>query len=138
MKVTTLIENSASPRRPELEPEFGLSLHLDRGSDRILFDTGASGSFVDNATRLGVAVEEVEVAVLSHHHFDHGGGLRRFFEVNSRAKVYLRGCAPGEHWFRAFGFVGDGSGSTPRCWTPTATGSSRSGSGPRFAPGSTS
>jgi 7,8-dihydropterin-6-yl-methyl-4-(beta-D-ribofuranosyl)aminobenzene 5'-phosphate synthase len=105
MRVTTLIENSPSARQPELEAEFGLSLHLDRGHDRILFDTGASGSFSDNAARLGIRLEEVDVAVLSHHHFDHGGGLGRFLEANSRARVYLRGCVPGDHWFRAFGVL---------------------------------
>ena len=105
MQVTTLIENSPSARLAELEAEFGLSLHLDRGHERILFDTGASGAFADNAARLGIGLDRVDVAVLSHHHFDHGGGLGRFLELNTRAKVYLRGCVPGDHWFRAFGIV---------------------------------
>ncbi len=105
MRVTTLVENSAPSEARGLVAEFGLSLLLERGNDRILFDTGASGAFADNAARLGVRLEEVDVAVLSHHHYDHGGGLARFLEVNSRAKVYLRSCPPGEHWFRAFGVV---------------------------------
>lgn len=105
MRITTLVENTRPPRERGLVAEFGLSLLLERGADRILFDTGASGVFADNAARLGIRLEEVDVAVLSHHHFDHGGGLGRFLEVNSRAKVYLRSWPQGEHWFRAFGVV---------------------------------
>ena len=30
------------------------------------------------------------MAVISHQHFDHGGGMARFLELNHHAKVYLR------------------------------------------------
>jgi 7,8-dihydropterin-6-yl-methyl-4-(beta-D-ribofuranosyl)aminobenzene 5'-phosphate synthase len=101
MRVTTLIENDRVEGREDLTAEFGLSLHIQRGDLQILFDTGASGAFADNAGRLGIDLKRVSVAVLSHHHFDHGGGLRRFLAVNDRARVHLRASGWAPRFFRA-------------------------------------
>ena len=40
----------------------------------------------------------MELAVLSHGHYDHADGLRRFFQVNDRAKVYARPGAAGPYF----------------------------------------
>ena len=90
MRVTTLIENDRIEDRDDLVAEFGLSLHVDTGESRVLFDTGSTGAFADNADALGIDLSAVDLAVLSHQHFDHGGGLERFFKINRQAKVYLR------------------------------------------------
>ena len=105
MKITTLIENRESTTKPGLTSEWGLSLHIEFNNHSILFDTGASGAFVDNAEHLSVKVDSVDVAVLSHHHFDHGGGLERFFELNSNAKVYLADAPDGECYIKIMGFL---------------------------------
>lgn len=105
MKITTLVENELAPGRRNLETEFGLSLLIDRGDQRILFDTGAAGAAMRNAPRLGVDLRQVDAVVLSHHHFDHGGGLPAFLAINSRAKVYLRHPPPGKEFFRALWVV---------------------------------
>ena len=89
MRVTTLIENKPSKTDSHLVSEWGLSLHISFNDYGILFDTGASGSFAKNAEHLSVNVSTVNTAVLSHHHFDHSGGLRQFLELNSSAKVHL-------------------------------------------------
>jgi 7,8-dihydropterin-6-yl-methyl-4-(beta-D-ribofuranosyl)aminobenzene 5'-phosphate synthase len=101
MRVTTLIENSTLEGREDLVAEFGLSLHVQRGDLRILFDTGASGAFADNAEQLGIDLAKVDLAVLSHHHFDHGGGLQRFLAINDRARVHLRASGWAPRYFRA-------------------------------------
>ena len=101
MRVTTLIENSMLEGREDLVAEFGLSLHIRRGDLQILFDTGASGAFADNAERLGIDLAKVDLAVLSHHHFDHGGGLQRFLAINDRARVHLRASGWAPRYFRA-------------------------------------
>jgi len=93
MRITTLVENDALDGQDGLIPEFGLSLFIDFGDHRILFDAGSTGAFAANATTLGVNLAEVDLAVLSHQHFDHGGGLERFLEINDRAPVYLRESA---------------------------------------------
>ncbi len=102
MRITTLIENRAADRDPRLTAEWGLSLHIACGGGRILLDTGASGAFVKNAALLGVDLGTVDAAVLSHHHYDHGGGLRRFFEVNTTARVHLAKPPQGVCWARRF------------------------------------
>ncbi len=101
MRITTLIENDPLEGRDDLKAEFGLSLHVRTAELQILFDAGTSGAFADNAGVLGIDLDEVVVAVLSHHHFDHGGGLDRFLGANSRAPVYLRKTEPADRYFKA-------------------------------------
>ena len=105
MKVTALIENTKLEGRDDLTAEHGLALHIQYQGGQILFDTGATGEFVHNAEVLGVDLRGVERVVLSHHHFDHGGGLRRFMEVNAEAPVYLKRNEAGMCYFRLFGIV---------------------------------
>ena len=100
MRITTLIENDGIEGRDDLTAEFGLSLHVDTGESRVLFDTGSTGAFADNAKALGIDLGAVDVAVLSHQHFDHGGGLGRFFEINRKAKVYLRQSDVANRYFK--------------------------------------
>lgn len=88
MRIITLIENS--PGQPGLSSEHGLSLLVESEGARFLYDTGSSGAFVDNAVILGVDLHDLDLGVLSHHHYDHGGGLGRFFLENPSAPFYLR------------------------------------------------
>lgn len=95
MNVTVLIENTA-PEGSGLFEEHGLSLHLDcPQSGGILLDAGSSGRFADNAEKLGVDLGAVRLAVLSHGHYDHADGFRRFFRLNSSAPVLIREGADG-------------------------------------------
>lgn len=87
MKLITLIENTTCAEH--LACEHGLSLYLETGSHKILFDTGQSGAFADNAEKLGIDLSAVDFAVLSHGHYDHGGGISRFLECNNHAPVYV-------------------------------------------------
>lgn len=100
MKLITLMENTSG--RPDLTAEHGLSLYLETGSKKILFDAGQSSGFADNAERLGVDLSAVDFAVLSHGHYDHGGGLKCFREVNPTAPIYLS-CYAFHHHCNASG-----------------------------------
>jgi len=105
MKVTVLTEDSRPSDGSDLVAESGLSLHIEYDDRRILFDTGMTGAFAQNAERLGIDIREVDLAIISHHHFDHGGGLARFLEVNSKAPVIMRRRGSGEHTFSVFGII---------------------------------
>ena len=96
MKITTLIENTALS--PEFTAEHGLSLFVEAAGTRFLFDAGQTGAFADNARRLGVDLKTAEFAVLSHGHYDHGGGMLRFLETHPGAKLYVNEHAFGEHF----------------------------------------
>ena len=93
MRITTLIDNRPSPDDPQLVAEWGLSLCVELNGRHILVDMGASDAFARNAEHLSIDLAAIDVAILSHHHHDHGGGLRRFLELNDHADVYL-GVAP--------------------------------------------
>lgn len=98
MKIQVLIENLSC--REDLACEHGLSLYIETGKHRILFDAGQSGAFADNAEKLGVDLRSVDFAVLSHGHYDHGGGLSRFLEINKAAKIYINKEALFPHFNR--------------------------------------
>lgn len=108
MKVTVLMENTA-PEGCGLVPEHGLSLYIEHRGHRLLLDAGSSGKFADNARALGIDLSAVETAALSHGHYDHADGLRRFFQLNSRAKVYARPGAAGPYFAKdpdGFRYIG--------------------------------
>jgi len=105
MRITALIENDVLEGRDDLSPEHGLSIHVRTGDRQILFDTGSSGVFADNAEVLGIDLAEVDTAVLSHHHFDHSGGLGRFLEFNERARVYLRQAENADRYLKVFAVI---------------------------------
>ncbi len=87
MKLVTLIENTAA--EAHLAAEHGLSLYLETKEHKILFDFGQTDAFAANAETLGIDLTQVDIAILSHGHYDHGGGLGKFLELNQKAPVYL-------------------------------------------------
>lgn len=87
MQITALVDNISYER--DLGAEHGLSLYIETGTHKILFDMGQTELFAENAKKLGIDLGDVDMAVLSHGHYDHGGGLRRFLQLNQKAPVYL-------------------------------------------------
>jgi 7,8-dihydropterin-6-yl-methyl-4-(beta-D-ribofuranosyl)aminobenzene 5'-phosphate synthase len=73
IKISTLSENTSS--RGYLA-EWGLSMLVEAGGKKILFDTGAGYSTLHNAQLMGLDLAAVDSVVLSHGHYDHTGGLR--------------------------------------------------------------
>ncbi|MFA0814394.1 MAG: MBL fold metallo-hydrolase [Anaerofustis sp.] len=69
--------------------EHGLSLYIEIDLHKILFDMGRKKLFLENAKKMGINLSDVDIAFVSHGHFDHGGGLRAFLGVNEIATVYV-------------------------------------------------
>ena len=104
MKITTLMENTALS--PDLAAEHGLSLFVETDRYRFLFDAGQTDGFAGNARKLGIDLNTADFAVLSHGHYDHGGGMPCFLERNRRAKLYLRADAFGNYRNAAQKYIG--------------------------------
>ena len=88
MRIITLIENLVY--KQGLIAEHGLAIYIETENHKILFDTGQTGLFLQNAQKLGIAIEDIDCLILSHGHYDHTGGLYPFLEKNSKAKVYAK------------------------------------------------
>jgi 7,8-dihydropterin-6-yl-methyl-4-(beta-D-ribofuranosyl)aminobenzene 5'-phosphate synthase len=69
--MTFLTENHPGP---DCSAEHGLSILIE-ADEQILFDSGQSRLFLENAARLNISLEKVRKIVLSHGHYDHGNGL---------------------------------------------------------------
>jgi len=104
MILTALIDNTRLDDRTDLKVERGLSFHIKTMGQEILFDAGSSKAFCDNAILLGIKMEDVDTAIISHRHHDHCNGVTHFLDRNSKAQVYFRECTETDYSFKAFGF----------------------------------
>lgn len=99
LTATVLVENSSAEG---LLCEHGLSVHLcyrRAGAEtNVVLDFGQSGAFAENARTLGVDLDCVDAAVLSHAHYDHADGMPAFFERNSEAPLYLSAACAETCW----------------------------------------
>ena len=86
MNIICLAENTAVNG---CTAEHGLSLYVDIDGVKLLFDMGQTDLFAKNAQQLSVDLSAVDIAVLSHGHYDHGGGLNKFLQLNDTAPVYI-------------------------------------------------
>lgn len=71
LKIYVLTDNTASTY---CKAEHGLS-YLLSFDDNVLFDTGQTNLFIENAKFLEAPLSETHKVVLSHGHYDHGNGL---------------------------------------------------------------
>ncbi len=96
MKITVLTENTA--KNENFKCEHGLSLYIETNDKKILFDAGQSDIFLKNSKTLGIDLGTVDLCILSHGHYDHGGGLKYFLEINNNAPIYINEHAFEPHY----------------------------------------
>jgi len=111
MKITVLTENTISKNaeisKLPLQWEHGLSLFIQTQNKNILFDMGQTNLFAKNASLLGINLQTVDFAILSHGHYDHGGlssplpatlkneyfGIEAFAHINQKAPIFINSNA---------------------------------------------
>ena len=70
--------------------DWGFSALIHYNGKLILFDTGNDASnFEHNVKALGVDLNQVDIAVLSHRHVDHISGFDYMLQVKPTVKAYL-------------------------------------------------
>lgn len=104
MKITVLSENTSLS--DDIDAEHGLSLWIETEKHKIIYDMGQSDVFARNAKVLGVDLSQADIAVISHGHYDHGGGLKHFLEVNNKADIYISRRAFGEYYNGSEKYIG--------------------------------
>lgn len=106
MKISVLVENTTVSKVPQnVKPEHGLSFYIETCGKKILFDTGQSDLFINNAEKMGINISEVDDLVISHGHIDHGGGIKHFLKANDKAKVWMHKSSKEKLYTKIVGFL---------------------------------
>jgi 7,8-dihydropterin-6-yl-methyl-4-(beta-D-ribofuranosyl)aminobenzene 5'-phosphate synthase len=96
VRIRVLIDNAKGATG--LRAQWGLSFWIETPDARVLLDCGASGAFLQNARRLREPIETADAFVLSHGHFDHGGGIGELVDAVRSAHLVLHPGAMAPRW----------------------------------------
>ena len=124
MKISVLVENTVSEnlavKNLPLQAEHGLSLFIQTQNKNILFDMGQTNLFAKNASLLGIDLQTVDFAILSHGHYDHSGlssplpatlkneyfGIEAFAHINQKAPIFINSNAFSQNYNASKKYIG--------------------------------
>ena len=101
MIIKTIVENLSFDK--DIKPKHGLSLFIETSEHKILFDLGSDKLLLENAIKMKINLQEIDIVVISHGHADHGGALETFLAINKKAKIYIHKNAFADHYFKILG-----------------------------------
>lgn len=89
VKITVLVDNNTL-----IDSYFcgepGVCYHIEADDRKILFDTGYSDIFINNAQMLGINLADITDLALSHGHNDHTWGLSHLIQYFDRINQDLK------------------------------------------------
>lgn len=87
MRLKVVVENTS--QKENIKSEHGLSLFVNADNKKFFFDLGQSDLFLQNAKILDINTKEIDFVIISHGHYDHGGGIEYFTKENPNAPILL-------------------------------------------------
>jgi 7,8-dihydropterin-6-yl-methyl-4-(beta-D-ribofuranosyl)aminobenzene 5'-phosphate synthase len=84
VELTVLVDNTAFIDR-YYRAEPAVSYFLDADGQRVLFDAGYSGLFIENARKMGIDLMDLDLIILSHGHLDHTWGIFSLIRMYTEA-----------------------------------------------------
>ncbi len=100
MRIVILLENSRISSK--FKAKHGISLYVETENRKLLFDCGPDSTFFENAHKLKLDPSAVDYMILSHGHYDHGGGLAAFMKHNSHARIIMKNTAVNRYFVKKF------------------------------------
>ncbi len=86
--MTIVFDNYPYPRSG-LKTLWGFSCFIKTPKNTLLFDTGSNGRvLLENMEKVETDVKKVDTLFLSHHHWDHIGGLDSVIELNPDVDIF--------------------------------------------------
>ena len=85
MKLQVLVDNNTFIDMYYLG-EPGVSYYIEDEDIKILFDTGYSNIYIENANKMNIDLNQIDKIVLSHGHNDHTRGLN-YLNLNKKVKL---------------------------------------------------
>lgn len=87
-RITVLCDNSVGPLAGTIGEHGFAALIETSGGDSVLFDTGQGFTLLHNARRMAKDLGLASKVVISHGHYDHGGGLLPLLKEFGSRQVY--------------------------------------------------
>ena len=84
----TILADEHTTQDEGLLAEHGLSLLFEGDESKALLDAGQTDVCLQNAARLGAELADLRRVVLSHGHYDHGGGLPALLDQLGSLEVF--------------------------------------------------
>ena len=89
MKITaTVICENCVFNQPGAIAEHGLAIFMETDCGNYLLDTGQGKAIVNNALVLGLDLRTIKGIIMSHHHWDHTGGLGPVLDLKGAVDIY--------------------------------------------------
>jgi 7,8-dihydropterin-6-yl-methyl-4-(beta-D-ribofuranosyl)aminobenzene 5'-phosphate synthase len=89
MKIkATIVSENCVFHLPGAVAEHGLSIFMETDCGNYLLDTGQGKAIVNNALVLGLDLRTIKGIIMSHHHWDHTGGLGPVLDLKGAVDIY--------------------------------------------------